>query len=1143
MASQFHLFATRRFLPLFVTQFLGAANDNLFKNAMVILTLYALAAQGGGQVLVTMAAGVFILPFFLFSATAGQLADKYDKGRLIRIIKFAEIVIMGLGAAGLALGQVWFLLAVLFLMGAQSAFFGPLKYAILPQHLAEHELVGGNALVEAGTFLAILLGTIAGGLLILGEGGVATVSALVLALAVAGFAAALAIPKAPPGSPSLRINPNIWAETKAILAHARQGRAVFLSILGISWFWLVGATFLSQFPAFAKDVLASNEQVVTLFLTVFSVGIALGSVLSARLLKGEVSARYAPIAAIGISVFALDLALSTPGLAVPGQELMGVAGFLGSLHNWRILADLLLIAVCGGLYIVPLYSILQTRADEAHRARTIAANNVMNALFMTVAAGATALMLAAGFTVGQVFLTVALINFVVAVYICGLLPDALLKQVLGSVLRLLYRVDLHGEGHVEQAGPSAVIVVNHVSFLDALLLVAFLPGRPTFAINTHVARWWWVRPFLALVDAYPLDPTNPMATKGLIRAVQEGRRVVIFPEGRITVTGALMKIYEGPGMIADKAGAPLLPVRIEGAQYSPFSRLKGKVRLRLFPKIDIHVQHPRRFELPAELTGRQRRQMAGQKLYDVMSELIFATGNARRTLFQALLDAKAIHGSGAPILEDVQRKPLTYGRLVTGALVLGRRLAAETGAGDAVGVLLPNAQATAVVLFGLGAHGRVPALLNFSTGAGNMLAACRAAELRLIVTSRRFVEQARLEEAVAHLAGVARILYLEDLKARMGLLDKLWGLAATPFARSLHAGHRVLDEDAAAILFTSGSEGVPKGVALSHRNILSNCLQLAARVDFSPADVVFNALPVFHSFGLTGGLMLPLLSGVRTFLYPSPLHYRIVPVVAYDANATILFGTDTFLSGYARAAHPYDFYSVRYVFAGAERVKDETRRVWADKFGLRILEGYGATECAPVIATNTPMHYRPGTVGRFLPGLNWKLEPVPGIAEGGRLLVQGPNVMSGYLKVDEPGLLQPPEGGWYDTGDIVSVDAEGYVTIRGRAKRFAKVAGEMVSLTAVEQAAGELWPGAAVAAVAVPDAKKGEQVVLVTDRPDAGREALLAHARARGQAEILVPRTVLVVGQVPLLGTGKTDYGAVARLVAGQEEGVVGQGA
>ncbi|MEM9683182.1 MAG: AMP-binding protein, partial [Pseudomonadota bacterium] len=645
--------------------------------------------------------------------------------------------------------------------------------------------------------------------------------------------------------------------------------------------------------------------------------------------------------------------------------------------------------------------------------------------------------------------------------------------------------------------------------------------------NTHIAKSWWAKPFLAMVETFALDPTKPMAAKSLIKTVQSGRKCVIFPEGRITVTGALMKVYEGPAMVADKAGAPILPVRIDGAQFSPFSRIRGKVRTRLFPKITITVQEPRHFDVPPEARGRMRRQIAGTKLHAVMSDMIFETCDTDRTLFAALLEARGIHGARQAVAEDAERKPANYRRIVRGSMLLGRRLAGYAEEGGAIGFLMPNSVGAAISFFALQANGQVPAMLNFSTGAGAVISACEAAQIKTVLTSRRFVRLAKLGDDIAEISRHVDVVYLEDIGRKIGLLDKIYAVVASPLARLVHRGRNRTAENPAVILFTSGSEGAPKGVVLSHRNIMSNIYQLGAVVDFNPSDIVFNALPVFHSFGLTAGMLLPVLSGIRTFLYPSPLHYRIVPELVYDTNATIMFGTDTFLTGYARMAHPYDFYSIRYVFAGAERVKDETRAVWAEKFGLRILEGYGATETSPVLATNTPMHFRPGTVGRLLPGIRHRLDPVEGIERGGRLVVAGPNVMLGYLRVENPGVIEPVEDGWYDTGDIVEIDISGFVTIAGRAKRFAKIAGEMVSLAVVENTAFGAWPDHQSAAVSVEDARKGEQIILVTDNPNADRDTLLQEARKNGLSELTIPRAIVVTDGVPLLGTGKIDYVAV----------------
>jgi acyl-[acyl-carrier-protein]-phospholipid O-acyltransferase/long-chain-fatty-acid--[acyl-carrier-protein] ligase len=370
------------------------------------------------------------------------------------------------------------------------------------------------------------------------------------------------------------------------------------------------------------------------------------------------------------------------------------------------------------------------------------------------------------------------------------------------------------------------------------------------------------------------------------------------------------------------------------------------------------------------------------------------------------------------------------------------------------------------------------------------------------------------------------IVYLEDIRPTITLLDKIRG-----FIRADAPLVPRKADDWAAILFTSGSEGTPKGVVLSHRNMLANAAQARARIDFGREDKVFNVLPVFHSFGLTVGMVLPLVSGVRLYLYPSPLHYRTVPELIYSVNATIMFGTDTFLAGYARSAHPYDFRSLRYILAGAEPVKESTRRVYLEKFGLRILEGYGVTETAPVLALNTPMFNKFGAVGRILPGMEARLDKVEGVEEGGRLVVRGPNVMLGYLKADRPGVLEPPPDGWHDTGDIVTIDEQGFVTIKGRAKRFAKVGGEMISLAAVESLVGDLWPQQPAAVVAVPDLRKGERLILATEKKDATRAELMAYAKQHHAADLMIPSEIMIFEKLPVLGSGKVDLIALAKLV------------
>ncbi|WP_066553735.1 acyl-[ACP]--phospholipid O-acyltransferase [Croceicoccus bisphenolivorans] len=1119
-APDLSLLAKRRFGPIFAVQFLGAFNDNLLKFALLFLASFTVfsAEPGKAEMLATISTGLFILPYFLFSAMAGELADSRDKAWLVRRIKLLEIGIMALGLLGFWLQSVPVLLGALFLSGLQSTFFGPVKYSILPQHLKREEIMGGTGLIEAGTFVAILGGQLLAGLVEPWEGGL-----IALGLSITGFAFSLSVPAAPPVRDHV-IRKNVWKGTLEILAIARHGRGIWLAILGISWFFACGAVVVAEFAPLVSGTLNARQEVVTLFLIVFSLFVAIGSLLVNRLLRGEVSAKFVPVSAVGLALGLIDLYFSTRGYgpATPGAN---IAQFLAAPGSWRILIDLAVIALSGGMFIVPLYAILQVHSDPDERSRVIAANNIVNAGVTVLLVAIMTGLLAAGMDVPVLLGVLGLMTLVVAAVSIWLLPEYLFKQVMAFVLRVLYRVEVTGIENMPKAGERAVVVVNHLSFLDGVLLGAFLPGKPTFAVHTAIARNLWLKPFFKLFEIFPVDPTNPMSAKAMVKAVREGRTLVIFPEGRITVTGALMKVFDGPGMVADKADAPIVPVRLDGPQYSVFSRLKGKVRQRLFPKITIDILPQRRFTIEGEMSARERRAIAGRRLYDEMSGMIFDTSDVSKTLFSALCEARELHGGKTGVVEDVTRTVLSYDRLVVGSALLGKRLSEGTEKGEAVGLLLPNINGVAVAFFGLQAMGRVPAMLNFTVGEANLKSACATAKIRTVVTARAFVEQAKLEGAVAALEGEGiAVRYLEDIAATVGTLEKLWAAFTIGRIEARHRKLAIAPDSAAVILFTSGSEGVPKGVVLSHRNLLANCAQLGARIDFNPSDIVLNALPVFHSFGLTGGTLLPVLNGIKTVLYPSPLHYRIVPALAYDANATIMFGTDTFLSGYARMAHGYDFYSLRYIFAGAEKVRDETRRTYADKFGLRILEGYGATEAAPVIAVNTPMHFKAGSVGRLLPAIEARLEEVPGINEGGRLYIRGPNVMAGYYMADEPGVLQPPEGGSHDTGDIVTIDDEGFVTIRGRAKRFAKIGGEMVSLPAVEGYAAQVWPDADSAVVTRPDPKKGEQLVLYTTAKDADARAIQKWGKVNGIAELMIPREIRVVEALPVLGTGKIDY-------------------
>jgi acyl-[acyl-carrier-protein]-phospholipid O-acyltransferase/long-chain-fatty-acid--[acyl-carrier-protein] ligase len=498
-------------------------------------------------------------------------------------------------------------------------------------------------------------------------------------------------------------------------------------------------------------------------------------------------------------------------------------------------------------------------------------------------------------------------------------------------------------------------------------------------------------------------------------------------------------------------------------------------------------------------------------------------------IFDALIAARETYGD-KEILEDQDRKPLTYTGLIRAAFVLGRKIAAMTSLEERVGILLPSSMGVVVTFYGLHAHGRVPVMINFTAGERNIKAALAAAGVKKVLTAKRFIQQAKLEELITDIETVAEIVWLDDVRATIGLSDKLYGLAAGMMPRRFRV--KTDPSSPGVVLFTSGSFGAPKGVVLSQTNLVANCRQVAQHLALDPNWVMFNPLPTFHCFGLTGGVLLPLLQGMKAFQYPSPLHAKQITELLPQVKASILFATDTFLNQYARVAGPDDFSTLQFVVAGAERVRDETHHLFNTRFhGLKLLEGYGATEAAPVVAVNHPDRNRPGSVGQILPGMEWKLEEVPGITEGGRLYLRGPNVMEGYLSPDDPRAIEPLKDGWHDTGDIVDIDDEGYIAILGRVKRFAKIGGEMVSLTAVEGLASAVWPEARHAVVSIPDSRKGEKLVLVTDRKDADVARLAEWAREHGAPELAVPKKIMRVDDVPVLGTGKTDYVAIQQMV------------
>lgn len=709
----------------------------------------------------------------------------------------------------------------------------------------------------------------------------------------------------------------------------------------------------------------------------------------------------------------------------------------------------------------------------------------------------------------------------------------MLRLLARILLRIFCKYEIRGP--IAQAAPEKLLILgNHQSFIDPLFIFAYCPYEITWITHEQIVARWYFRLVLNLVPHLVVDTANPLSMKKILDLVNSGKPVCLFPEGRVTVTGSMMKVYDGMAFLHAKSGAKLLPVNFDGLTHSSlFSRTRSPFPQKLRPRVRVTFYPITSLPEPRGKNARERRRNAANEMRRMLENNWFKS-RPSPTLFEAFLDAVELYGRSWEIVEDINFKPANFGTVLKGSLALGRLVSRISAEGEIVGVLMPNASPTIMLLLGMFGMRRVPAMINYTSGVEGMQSACQTAKIKTILTSRTFLEKAKLTEKVTQLRDV-KLVYLEDLRPQFSLADKVWLMAyAIWFPRRVMRPAKL--EDPAVVLFTSGSEGKPKGVVTSHGAILANINQCRAVFEFSNRDKFLAALPLFHSMGLIVAALIPFTCGARVFLYPSPLHFRMIPEMSYDRDCTIVFGTGTFLAKYGQFAHPYDFYSVRYVLCGAEKLPDSVRQLWMEKFGIRILEGYGVTEMSPVISINSPYFNRVGTVGKILPDIEYHLEAVPGIERGGRLHVHGPNEMTGYMFHDNPGVVQPPQSsyrsGWYDTGDVVDIDPDGYVTIMGRVKRFAKVAGEMVSLEVVEAMANVASPGRAHAASTAASDRRGEIVVLFTEDKELKRDQLAAAARQRGFPEVAIPRSVIHIDKLPRLGSGKFDYVTLKQMAA-----------
>jgi len=705
---------------------------------------------------------------------------------------------------------------------------------------------------------------------------------------------------------------------------------------------------------------------------------------------------------------------------------------------------------------------------------------------------------------------------------------------LRAYFRLVHRVFVEGIENIPRSADKLIIVANHGSYLDGPLLWAYLPLRFKTLIRKNIAQLPILRLIFSDDYAIQVETLNSYSLKGVLNFVNAGTPVLIFPEGRRSRTGALMKIYEGAGFISYKSGAAILPIHIKNNYKVVTSRAPG--RKRWFARLTVHIGSVRPAFRLDHLPVRARRKEAASRIYGYLADTRFAAMNRKATLAQEFIGLCREHRRKIA-LKDVSRTELSYGKALAGAFVLGGHFSRYKE--KTIGLLLPNISATVLLFLGLQLCRKVPAFLNYASGTAALKHMMALADLDIIVTSREFLERVGIG---ADIFVGRRLVFLEDVRAEISIVDKLRAVWKSRFAGRYYGTKPDEHRETAVILFTSGSEGIPKGVPLSHENIVTNIYQCLSRIDVRENDYLLNALPMFHSFGLTVGVLLPLFAGARTYLYVSPLHYRVVPETAYVENCTILLGTNIFLSGYGKKANPYDFYTMRYIYCGAEALLDPVFQTYARKFGIRVMSGYGATECAPVLSMNNAVEYEYGTVGKILPGMEYKLVPVAGIdgndGEAGRLCVKGGNVMRGYLKNEAANYkFLVEDEGWYDTGDIVEMTGNGFLKIIGRQKRFAKVSGEMVSLTAVEEALGGVFgEQKETALIAIPDEQRGERIILVANSPAVTLKTAREILRSKGFSEIAHPREIRYLQRLPKLGAGKVDYVQLNRMLLHENE-------
>lgn len=1125
-------FGEPRFSAFLAAQALGAFNDNAFKT-FILLRAVLISPEQAAK-LIPLAGGLFVLPFLLFSTLAGDAADRWAKSRLLVFFKAVEPVLLLLAVPALAVGSMPALLVLLFLMGAHSAFFSPIKLAILPELVSDEDLSAANGLVQMTSFGAIILGTAAAAEMahrFRDNPGLA--AALLVAVGVAGFLASLFVPLTPPARPEATLRFDVVSRTAANLRDLAKLPNVNLATYASAFFWFVGALFQLNLIVYGARLMGVDETKIGQFQVILALGIGLGSYIAGRMSRGRVEQGLVPLGGIGLVAFSLDLGFA-----------------YASPH--RVMFDLLMAGLSGGFFAVPLAAYIQQRSPAEERGRVIATGNFLSfAAIMVASAALWALDSKFRLDPAQVFLVSACMSAVVAFELLRRLPDFFLRLLLYPIANVLYAIRTVGVENVPLEGP-VLLVSNHASYVDAVLitmansrLVRFLMLRQFY--DLPVAHW-----IFKAMGCIPVSSSD--GPKELVRSFQRAREfllsgeaVCIFAEGGITRHGQMQKFKKGFERMVDGVQVPIVPVHLDAVWGSIFSFSGGKAFFKIPKEIPYRVTVSFGKPLPPTATAFEVRQAILELAAAAFEHRL--AGSLPLPLRFAQQQKRCVLRAG---VADSTGTSLNGLSTLVGAHLLGVELEKLLGGQERVGVLLPPSAPAALANYGLSLRGKVPINLNY-TASKEIVDACLAkAEVLTVVTSRKVVEKLGWQPS-------GRMIFLEDVAPSIGPVRKALTaalFAVTPFAvleRTAFRKARGPLDRVATIMFTSGSTGMPKGVMLTHANVLSNIEALSQVIPLGPSDRILGVLPFFHVFGFTGTLWLPACLGMGSVYHYTPLDARVVGQLAEKFQATFLLGTPTFLLAWMRRVEPEKFKSLRYVVVGAEKLREEVAKAFQEKYGLFPLEGYGATELSPVASINIPnidwpgnkqVGTKPGTVGMPAPGVFMKVvDPNTGKELGpdepGLILVKGPNVMKGYLG-DEANTKAVIRDGYYVTGDIGRIDEDGFVTLTDRLSRFSKIGGEMVPHIKVEESLHEalgLLDQAFVVA-AVPDEKRGERlVVLFKGEPDV--DAALKKILESGLPKLWIPDKANFhrVEEFPLLGSGKVDFQKL-KLEARQLEGV-----